>query len=114
MGETLDPAKAGSLASAASAVRMTKPLGTLEDTAWGLGKPAAVVTIVYKSGDQSKTTTLTIGGQDAADKSYAVKSSDSGYYVRVADFAVEQLVGLDRAGLLAAPGAGAPSATPTP
>lgn len=105
-GETLDANKAASLVTAAAAVRMTKPLGKTEDPAWGLQQPSAAVTLQYKSGDQAKTTTLTIGSQDPADKSYAAKSSDSEYFVRVADFAVEPLVTRDRAGFLAA--------TPTP
>ena len=118
-GETLDANKATAVVAATS-IRMTKPLGKTEDPAWGLKTPAAVVTLQIKSGDQTKPVTLTIGAQDTTDKSYVVKSSDSEYYVRVADFSVQDLVSQDRAGLLVATPTPAASsapvigATPTP
>ncbi len=105
-GETLDANKATSLVTSATSVRMIKPLGKSEDVAWGLKQPAAVVTLQVKSGDQLKTITLTVGNQDASDKSYVVKSSESEYYVRVADYAVQDFVSRDKAGFL--------TATPTP
>ncbi len=85
--------------------------------AWGLKQPTAVVTMQVKSGDQAKPVTLTIGAQDPADKSYPVKSSESEYYVRVPETAVQQLVAQDRAAFLLAPptpAAPAVAATPAP
>lgn len=105
-GETLDTNKAASLVSAASSFRMTQPLGKTEDSAWGLQQPTAIAALQVKSGEAIQTITLTIGAQDASDNSYVVKSSESEYYVRVADYAVEELVSRDRAGFL--------TATPTP
>jgi len=91
---------------------MTKPLGKTEDAAWGLAQPSAMVTMQVKSGDQAKTITLTVGAKDAADNSYVVKSSESEYYVRVAEFSVKELVSRDRAGFLPATPTPAPAATP--
>jgi hypothetical protein len=118
-GETLDANKATSLVTAAASVSMTKPLGKTEDAAWGLKAPTAVVTMQVKSGDQTKTVTLVVGAQDATDKSYVVKSSESEYYVRVPEYSVQEFVSRDKAGFLTAtptPAAAAPSsaATPTP
>jgi hypothetical protein len=105
-GEAVNANNVVTLVSSATSVRMTKPLGKMEDAAYGMAQPAAVVTLKYKSGDQEKTTTLTIGGQDPADKGYYVKSSDSPYYVKVAEYSVQTLVERDRATFL--------GATPTP
>jgi hypothetical protein len=111
-GETLDANKATALVIAATSIRMTKPLGKTEDPAWGLEQPTAVVTMQVKSGDQTKPVTLTIGSQDAADTSYVVKSSESEYYVRVADTSVQDFVSRDKAAFLAA--APAPQSSPAP
>jgi hypothetical protein len=92
---------------------MTKPLGQTEDPAWGLKAPAAVVTMQVKSGDQAKTVNLTVGAQDATDKSYVVKSSESPYYVRVAEATVQELVSQDKAGFLTATPTPAASAAPS-
>ena len=73
-----------------------------------------------KNGDQVKPVTLTIGAQDPDDKSYVVKSSDSEYYVRIAEFSGQDLAERDRAGFLpatptpAAAPAQLPAGTPTP
>ncbi len=129
--DKLDQSKATSLLTAASTINLTKPLGKTEDPAWGMKNPAAVLTLQVKSGAsgsgtttaapaQAKTITLTVGAQDAGDKSYVVKSSESEYYVRVAEFSVQDFVSRDKAGFLAAPPtpaaapAGPAAATPTP
>jgi hypothetical protein len=109
-GETVDQSKVNNLVNGITSLRMTKPIGKTEDAAWGFASPAAVVTLQIRSGDQAKTTTLTLGAQDPADKSYAAKSSESEYYVRVAEFSVQDLVEGDRAGFL--PAAPAPAASP--
>lgn len=105
-GETLDQSKITSLVTSAASVRMTQPLGKTEAAGWGFQQPSAVVTMQVKAGDQTKTVTLTVGTQDAADQSYVVKSSESEYYVRVADYSVKDFVAQDKAGFL--------TATPTP
>lgn len=111
-GETLDANKATTLVNSVTSLRMTQPLGKTEDAAWGLGQPSATVTMQVKSGDQAKTITLTVGAKDAADNSYVVKSSESEYYARVAEFSVKELVSRDRASFLPATPPPAPAATP--
>lgn len=114
-GETLDANKATSLVNSAASLRMTKPLGKTADAAWGLAQPVATVTMQVKSGDQTKTITLTVGAKDATDNSYVVKSSESEYYARVAEFSVQELVGRDHAGfLVATPTPAVPAGTPAP
>jgi hypothetical protein len=125
--ETLDQGKATSLATSATSLRMTKPLGKTEDPAWGLKQPSAVLTMQVKTSNAgtpgpTKTVTLTVGSQDPTDKSYVVKSSESEYYVRVAEYSVQDFVSRDKAGFLTAtptPAAAAPAGpaiggTPTP
>ena len=113
-GETVDQDKVNTLVNSLTSLRLTKPLGKTDDPAWGLASPTAVVTLIVKNGEQVATTTLTIGAQDATDKSYVVKSSDSEYYVRVAEFIVQDLVQRDRAGFLPAPPTPAGTAGPLP
>lgn len=113
-GEKLDQAKVTTLINALASIRMTEPLGKTEDPAWGMASPNAVATIQVKSGDQVRPVTLTVGAQDPDDKSYVVKSSDSEYYVRVAEFSLQDIVERDRAGFLSAPPAPAASPTPAP
>lgn len=110
-GETLDANRATSLINSVASLRMTRPLGKTEDAAWGLAQPSATVTMQVKRGDQTTPVTLTIGAKDATDNSYAVKSSESEYYARVAETLVQELVGRDRAGFLTAP---TPVGTPAP
>ena len=113
-GEMLDSNKATSLVNSVTSLRMTKPLGKTEDAAWGLAQPSATVTLQVKSGDQAKTITLAAGAKDATDNSYVVKSSESEYYVRVAEFSVKELVSRDRAGFLPATPTPAPAPAATP
>ncbi len=91
-GEALDTNKVTSLVNQFASLRLTKVLGTADDAAYGLSQPGATVTVQAKSGDQTKTYTLTIGAKDATDNSYAVKSSESAYYVGVAESGVKDLV----------------------
>ncbi len=91
-------------------LRMTQPLGKTDDPAYRMTAPSAVVTLHYKSGEEDKTTTVTIGAQDPADRAYYVKSSDSPYYVKVAEYSVATLVERGRADFLQ----GTPTPAPTP
>ena len=108
--ETLNPNNVISLVDQATTVRMTKPVGKTVDAAYGMAEPSAVVTLRYKSGDVEKTTTLTIGAQDPADQAYYAKSSDSEYYVKVAEYSVQTLIERGRAEFLQ--GTPTPEATP--
>lgn len=104
--ETLDFNTISSLVSQFTTLRLAKVLGKTDDPAYGLAQPGATLTVQARSGDQLKTYTLTIGAQDPVDNSYAVKSSESEYYVRAAEFSVKELVERTREGFM--------QATPTP
>ncbi|MGQ9489846.1 MAG: DUF4340 domain-containing protein [Anaerolineae bacterium] len=91
-GEEMEPNNVTSLVNLMTSVRLTKVLGKADDPAYGMAEPAARVTIRAKSGDQTKSYTLTIGAKDPADNTYAVKSSESPYYVGVSEFSVKDLV----------------------
>ena len=91
-GEVLDANNVASLVNQFTSLQLTKVLGKTEDSAYGLAQPGATLSILAKSGDQTKSYGLTIGAKDAADNSYAVKSSESPYYVRVAEYSVKELV----------------------
>jgi hypothetical protein len=106
-GEQLDTNKVTALLNLVTSVRMTRPLGKTEQPAYGLTQPAAMVTLKTRKEDQEKTYTLTVGAQDAQDNSYVVKSSESPYYVRVAEYSVKELVEKKREDFLLVP-------TPTP
>lgn len=108
-GETLNTGAVTTLLNQAASVRLTAPLGKTDDPAYGLAQPSATVTLTAKSGDQTRTVTLTIGAKNGTDNSYVVKSSESAYYVRVAEFSVKDLVEKARDGLLQQP----PTPTPT-
>ncbi len=113
-GETLNASAITGLLGQVTQLRMTRPLGKNDDPAYGLAKPGAMATLKTKKDTQEKTITLTVGAKDATDSSYVVKSSDSPYYVRVAEFGVKDLVEKKRDGFLQVPPTPAPVATPKP
>jgi hypothetical protein len=91
--ETLDEGWVSSLVTRISSVRMLAPLGTEEDPAYGLADPSAVVTAVTRDGEGgSQTAVLALGARRESDGAYVVKSSASPYYVRVAEYTVQDLV----------------------
>ena len=102
-GEILNDKTVETLLNRATRVPLQQPLGTEEETAYGLGDPNAVVTVVTAD----DTHTLRVGAQDAEDNSYVVAWSGSPFYVRVGEFAVRDLVEKARDDLLQQP-------TPTP
>ena len=107
-GEKLDPNQVTAAVNRLAALRMTRPLGKTESADYGLTKPTALVTLKLKGGDAAKTLTLAVGTKDPADNAYTVKSSDSPYYVQVAEYDVKDLVEKKREGFLVV------SPTPTP
>jgi hypothetical protein len=86
--ETLDETQVTSLLRRAAVVTMKAPLGREERPSYGMDAPNAVVAL--ETGDA--TVTLRVGAKDADAASYVVKSSESAYYVHVAEFNVGALV----------------------
>ena len=90
------------------------PLGKMEQDAYGLKAPSAVITV--KTRDQAgtiKTSTLRVGAKDEKDSSFVVISSESPYYVRVAGYAVQNFVEKARDYFLQLPPTPTPASTPT-
>ena len=108
--ETFNENNFTSLFSQASGIRLTKPLGKTEEAAYGLDKPQATITL--KTAD--KTYTLQIGAKDDTDSTYVVKSSESPYYVRVAEFTAKNLIEKKRDDFLQPPPTAEPGAEGTP
>ena len=86
--ETLDEAQVTTVLRRASAVTMMAPLGREEQPSYGIDAPSAVV----KLETPEETVTLRVGARDVDTSSYVVKSSQSPYYVHVAEFNVSALV----------------------
>lgn len=102
--ETLDQTQVTALLRRATSVRMIEPLGTEELPPYGMEDPNALVTLETVE----KTVTLRVGAKDPDDASYVVKSSESDYYVAVAETSVTALVENGRDAFLKEP------STPTP
>jgi hypothetical protein len=102
--ETLDQTQVDNLAGRAASVTMERPLGKEEQAEYGMDQPSAVVRL--ETADTAVT--LRVGAQNPEDESYVVISSGSPYYVRVASYAVQDLVDKTRDGFLELP------PTPTP
>jgi hypothetical protein len=113
--ETLNEGEVSSLVTRISSVRMQRPLGQDEDPGYGMGDPQAVVTVQTRDEEgATETQILVVGAQDAKDNTYVVKASTSPYYVRVAEFAVQDFVEETRADLIEQPPTPTVEATATP
>jgi hypothetical protein len=109
--ETLNEDNVKSLASRAASVRLIQPLGKIEKEDYGLQSPNAVLTVLTRDeAGNTETFTLRVGAQDEADKSYAVGSSASLYYVSVADYTATAFTEKTRDDFITPP----PTPEPTP
>ena len=103
--------KAQSLVRWASSVRLLRPLGNKELETYGLENPAGVVTVQTLGEDgSSEEYVLRVGTKDAHDKGYVMKSSESPYYVLLAETTVTSFVEKIASDLLVPP----PPASPEP
>lgn len=109
-GEIFNETNFTTLLSQASSINMSEPLGQTEEAAYGLDKPLATVTL--KTAD--KTYTLTVGAKSDEDNSYVVKSSESPYYVRIAEFTGQNFTDKKRDDFLQPPPTAEPGAEATP
>lgn len=98
--ETLNEAGINTLIGRISSMRMTAPLGQSEQVSYGLGNPAAVVSVETPGG----LSTLVIGPANEAGE-HVVKWSGSPYYVSVSAIAADPFTTADR-GNFAVPPAG--------
>ncbi len=86
--ETLDQAEVRRVLQRASSITMRKPLGREEDPLYGMDDPSALVMLET----DEKVVTLQVGAKEPDDAGYVVKSSESDYYVSVAESGVRALV----------------------
>ena len=123
VGETLDQGKITTLLNRVSPLTLVQPLGKENKPEYGLQQASAVLTIKAQSDAGVKTYTLRVGapwtdrsqgGQDTADKSYVVISSESPYFVRVSEYAVKDLVEKGKDEFLQLPPTLTPAASATP
>ncbi len=103
--EVIAPAKTADIISKATRITLQRPLGLTEEASYGLAAPAATVTLTMEDGS---VTTLRVGAKFDG-SNYAVKASESPYYVAVTEFNVKPLVENDRVAFLEQP-----TPTPTP
>ena len=113
-GETFNRDDFTTVLNEVTSVRMTRPLGKTAEATFGMDQPSAMVTLKTQKDGQEKTYTLTVGAKDPADNSYAVKSSESLFYVKVTEYSVKDLVEKTRDGFLQLPPTPAPAVAPTP
>jgi hypothetical protein len=107
--ETLDTGSVTSLVSRATSVRMLRPLGTEPMPSYRMDAPSAVLVLNARSPEGTATTyTLHVGARSEEDSSYVIKSSESPYYVRVAEFTAQDWVEKDHQGFLELPPTPAP------
>lgn len=103
-GETTNQTGVAALVSGMTALNMLEPLGKEAAPDWGMGAPTATITLTVQPTTTvpAQNITLAAGAAFADGSGYPVKSSTSGYYVKVAQFAVESLVGNQRSDFVSA------------
>lgn len=105
--EELETSAVNTILSRVSSLSMLQPLGLEEAPVYQMDQPNAVVTIRTTG----ETITLVVGAKFTEDNSYVVKSSESPYYVRVAEFSVKNLVEQTQEGFVKLPPTPTPEAT---
>ena len=91
----------------ASSVRMTAPIGTEAQAAFGLDNPSATITLETRSTSSGQapdeTFILKVGAQDPDDNSYYFNASNSPYFVQVSEFTGNNFVNKTRDDFLEIP-----------
>jgi len=105
--EIIAPAKTSDIVTKVTRVSLQRPLGLTEEASYGLDTPAAVVTVKMEDGS---IYTLRVGAKFDG-SNYAVKASESPYYVAVTEYNVKPLIENDRAAFMQQP---TPTPTPQP
>ncbi len=104
-GDKFNPDSVTMLLATLSNTPMLQPLGKANKPEYGLDKPQAVMTFMIQDSitATARTITLSVGAKDPKDNSYVMISSESPYYVRVAQFTAEGLVTKKRDDFMATP-----------
>ena len=99
----LDQEKVTSLVGRLASLRLLRPLGKGEPEGYGLGEPVSQITIgTQAGGGNGDEIVLHIGAKFEDESAFVVKSSESSYYVLVADVAVADVIEQGLESLLAA------------
>lgn len=105
-GEVLQQSAVSSLISRVSSLRLLSPLGTEELGSYGLAAPQVTIQLTMRDeAGQVEQHTVVVGSQDPEDNSYAAKYAGSDYYVRLAEYNVQEWVDKTRDELLEPPAA---------
>ncbi len=92
-GETLSQNSVTALLNRVSTLRMIAPVGKQELPKYGLQYPRALVTVKTRDAEgNTHTVVLRVGAKDAESNQYTVIASTSPYYVRVAEYAVQDFI----------------------
>jgi hypothetical protein len=103
-GETASSNNIFSVVTRATSVQMQRPLGTELKPSYGMHDPNAVLVIHARAPEGTVSTyTLHVGAQSEQDRSYVLKSSESPYYVSVAEYTAMDWVEKTREELLEQP-----------
>jgi hypothetical protein len=104
--EAFDQNALTGLLNQATSVRMTAPLGQEEQASYQLAEPLAVVTLKTQAAGGETSHTLRLGAK-IGDDGYAVKSSQSPYFVQVNELVAENFTEKTRDDFLQEPPAAA-------
>lgn len=105
--ESIAPGKTADIVNKAARITLQRPLGLTEEASYGLATPVALVTLTM---DDGSVYTLRVGAKFDG-SNYAVKASESPYYVAVSEYNVKTLIENNRAAFMAEP---TPTPTPQP
>lgn len=105
--EVIAPGKTSDIVTKATRITLQRPLGLTEEASYGFAEPAATVTLTMEDGS---VYTLRVGAKFDG-SNYAIKASESPYYVAVTEYNVKTLIENDRAAFLQQP---TPTPTPQP
>ena len=113
--QTVDQNAISSLLGGIASLPMLRPLGNKEAEGYGLQQPSARLAIETGDGDDgSGPLVLRVGAKSEQDGSYVAISSESAYYVKVAESAVRDLVEYALDDFLETPTAPATTTQPVP
>ncbi len=109
VGEMVNENNVTSLLGRVASIRMIAPLGKQARPEYQLDPAAALVEVITRDATGiSKTYRLRVGAKNEADSTYVIISSESPYYVRVAEYVAQLFVSRTREELIQQP------LTPTP
>ncbi len=108
-GETFAENNLQTILGQVTTMRMTRPIGKQDKPEFGLDKPQATLTLKVLENGQEKSYTLRFGAKNDKDNTYVASWSGSSYYVYVAGFTANDLIGKNHQSFLLLPPTPAPA-----